>query len=171
VATLTAFKFDSPDGARKAFDALIALQRQQPMPLIDVAVVSWPKGKSRPSTHQADVQVGSNSLDGAFWGMLFGLIFFEPVLSRRAYWKGSALAVALTEVGVDDNFTYQIRSRVTEGTSALFAIADDALADRVVEASGGLRPELMATNLARDHETKLRYVFAQDGLPARETPS
>ncbi|MGH7824456.1 MAG: DUF1269 domain-containing protein [Candidatus Binatia bacterium] len=163
MATLTALKFDNADGAEKALEILFVLQGQQFMPVVDAAVVSWPKGKSRPSTRQAVPTTGPSMLDGAFWGMLFGLIFFVPVLGAGVRMGTAALAGALTDVGIDDTFVYQVRSKVTEGTSALFIISRDAVMDRVVETSGSRKPELIATNLPRDQEARLRYLFAQPG--------
>jgi uncharacterized membrane protein len=169
VATITAFKFDAADGARKALDSLILLQAQRPMAVIDAAAVCWPKGKSRPSTQQATPPVGPITLDGVFWGMLFGSIFFEPVIGRTTRWRRSALASALTDIGVDDSFIYQIRSRVTEGTSALFILARNAVMDGIGEASTGAKPVLIATKVLRDQEAKLRYLFAIPGTPPNDT--
>jgi uncharacterized membrane protein len=170
MATLTAFKFDDPHGAEKALEMLCMLQGQQLVSIVDAAMVCWPKGKSRPSTRQAVSGNGDSMLDGAFWGMLFGLIFFMPVLGGVRVRSG-LLASALADVGIDDNFIYQVRSKVNEGTSALFIIARDAVMDRVVETSTGTKPELIATNLPRDQEARLHLLFARAMVVPTSTPS
>jgi uncharacterized membrane protein len=68
----------------------------------------------------------------------------------------------MVDVGIDDNFIKQTRAEVTEGTSALFLLSQDAVIDRVaseVEAAG-LRPKLISTNLSQAEEEKLREAFA-----------
>jgi len=47
---------------------------------LDTAVVRWAKGARKPRTRQMLNLTGMTTLDGAFWGMLFGLIFFVPFL-------------------------------------------------------------------------------------------
>jgi uncharacterized membrane protein len=160
MATLTAFRFDTVDGAEHALQVLFMLEQQQVISVLDTALVSWPKGKNRPSTRHAVAANGTTMLDGTFWGMLFGLIFFVPVLSGGLRSGTVGMAAALSDVGIDDNFIYEVRSKVTEGSSALFLLSRDALVDRIVEASQGVKPDLIATNLPPEQEMKLRNLFA-----------
>ena len=157
MATLTAFRFDTVDGADNALGA-VPLQDQQFMTLLDAALVSWPKGKNRPSTRQVIPPTGSQPLDGTFWGMLFGLIFFVPVLDAGHRAETDRLTSALSDVGIDENFIYHVRSRLTEGTSALFVLSRDAVTD-INNASTGKKPDVIAINLRRDEEIKLRNLF------------
>ena len=60
MATLTAWKFETADGAQKAEQTLIALSKQELIQLLDAATVSWPAGKKKPKTKQLE------SLTGAF---------------------------------------------------------------------------------------------------------
>ena len=46
---------------------------------MDAAIVTWPQGRKKPKTYQAVSTVGIGALGGAFWGMLFGLIFLAPL--------------------------------------------------------------------------------------------
>lgn len=54
-----------------------------------------------------------------------------------------------------------MRGAVTEGTSALFLMTSEAVLDRVADAMKGTKFEIMATNLSREQEEKLREAFAQ----------
>ena len=63
--------------------------------------------------------------------------------------------------GIDDDFIKQVRSAVTEGTSALFLMTSDAVMDRVSERMKNLKFEIIATNLTKEQEDKLREVFAE----------
>ena len=80
MATLTVWKFDTPDGAERATETLADLQKQELIKVHDAAVVSWPEGKKKPKTRQLSGLAGAGALGGAFWGLLFGLLFFVPLL-------------------------------------------------------------------------------------------
>ena len=159
MATLTAFRFDSVDGADSALGVVPMLQQQQSFAILDAALVSWPKGKNRPSTRQVVLPTGTQLLDGTFWGMLFGLIFFVPVLDTGRREEMERLTSALSDVGIDEDFIYQLRSKLTEGTSALFILSRDALMDKINDVSKGKKPDLIAINLRRNDEMKLRDLF------------
>ena len=77
-ATITAFKFDTPDGAEQMLDLVKDLSKQQLITLQDAAIVTWPQGKKKPKIRQLQSLAGAGALGGAFWGMLFGLIFGVP---------------------------------------------------------------------------------------------
>ena len=75
MATLTAWAFDTVDGAEQASQRLQALQSQELIKIQDAAVVSWEQGKKKPKTRQLSNMTAAGALGGTFWGMLFGLIF------------------------------------------------------------------------------------------------
>jgi uncharacterized membrane protein len=167
MATLRAFRFDTVDGADSALGVVPMLQEQELITILDAALVSWPKGKNRPSTRQVVLPTGTQLLDGTFWGLLFALIFFVPVLDTGRREEMERLTCALSDVGIDEDFIYQLRSKLTEGTSALFVLSRDAVMDKINDASKGKKPDLIAINLRRDDEMKLRNLFG----PARSTPT
>jgi len=88
-------------------------------------------------------------LSGAFWGMLFGLIFFVPILGLAVGAAMGALTGSMSDIGINDEFIRSVRSKVTEGTSALFLMTSDAVKDRVAEAIKGMKFELIASNLSK----------------------
>jgi uncharacterized membrane protein len=73
---------------------------------------------------------GAGATSGAFWGMLFGLIFFIPSFDLVAGAAIGALAGSMTHMGINEDFIKYIHSKVTEGTSALFLMTSDAVEDR-----------------------------------------
>src|SRR5262249_9107408 len=95
MATLTVWKFNTPDGDDAALRTVEDLQRQELIKVQDAAVVSWPPGKSKPKTHQLHSLKGVGALGGAFWGLLFGLIFFVPILGVAIGAATGALAGSL----------------------------------------------------------------------------
>jgi uncharacterized membrane protein len=164
MATLTVFKFDTPDGADRMESVAMNLQQQQLITVQDAAVVSWPQGKKKPKTRQLHNMAGFGALEGAFWGMLFGLLFFVPFLGMAVGAGLGALVTSFADVGISDKFIKQVQSQVTPGTSALFLLTTNAVMERALEAikAAGLQPELIATNLTTEQENKLREVFASE---------
>ena len=164
MTTLTAFEFNTVDGADRMSGLLQELQRQQLIQVHDAAIVSWPVGKKKPKTRQLHNMAGAGALTGAFWGMLFGLLFFVPFLGLAIGAGIGAMAGAFADVGIDDKFIKQVQSKVTEGTSALFLLTSGAVMDRVIDAirAAGLQPELIASNHSSEQEAKLRELFAEE---------
>lgn len=160
MATLTVWKFSDPEGAGKAVEILEGLQKEALINVQDAATVTWEEGKKKPRTTQLSSLTGAGAMGGAFWGLLFGLIFFIPLIGMAVGAAAGALSGSMADVGIDDDFIGSVRSQITPGTSALFAMTSDAVVDKVHEAFGGMNAELIHTNLSADEEAKLRDVFA-----------
>ena len=162
MATVTVLKFSTADGAKNVLGQVQALQKQQLIKVHDAAIVSWPTGKRSPKTRQLVDLVGIGATSGMFWGMLLGLIFFTPLFGMAVGAAFGALGGAFRDYGIDDDFIKRVRSQVTEGTSALFLMTSDAVMDQVVDAMKGVKFEIIATNLSKEQEHKLREAFGQD---------
>ncbi len=163
MATLTAWKFDTVEGAAHAESILVGLSKQELIQIHDAARVEWRDGKKKPKTHQSTSLAGVGALGGAFWGLLFGLLFFAPLLGMAIGAGSGALAGSFGDVGIDDDFIDAVKASVTPGTSALFLLSSDAVLDKVVDAFADEKPELIRTNLSNDEEAKLRAVFEDEG--------
>ena len=161
MATISGFKFDTPDGAEKMVGLVESLSKQQLIALIDAASVSWPEGKKKPKTKHLGDMTGEGALGGAFWGMLFGLIFFVPFFGMAVGAALGALVGHYSNYGIDKDFIKAARDKVTEGTSAVFLMTSDAVTDKVTDAikDSGLEFELFYTNLSNEQETQLRQDF------------
>lgn len=162
MTTLTVLKFETPEGATKALHLVQDLSKKQLITLHDAAIVTWPEGKKKPKTEQLHSLAGAGALSGAFWGMLFGLLFFVPIFGLVVGAALGSLTGSMADVGIDDNFIRSVRSKVTEGTSALFLMTSGAVRDKVAEAMKDLKFELIASNLSKEEEDKLRAVFAEE---------
>ncbi len=161
MATLTAWRFETPGGAEEAARLLQKLSTESLITVHDAATVSWEEGRKKPRTRQLHNLAGAGALGGAFWGLLFGLIFFVPLLGMAVGAASGAISGALTDVGIDDGFINRVRERVTPGTSALFLLSSDAVMDKVREAFASREAELLFTNLDSAEEERLREVFAE----------
>src|SRR5690348_10385639 len=104
MATMTVWKFPTPDGAEGAEDTLKRLEKQDLIKVHDAAIVSYPEGAKKPKTRQLSNLTGAGALGGAFWGMLFGLIFLVPLLGAAVGAGIGALTGSLADVGIDDDF-------------------------------------------------------------------
>jgi uncharacterized membrane protein len=163
MATLTIWRFDSPDGAHHAARRVQSLARSQLISIHDAAVVWWPPDRKRPKLRQLNDLKGRGALSGAFWGMLFGLIFLMPLVGAAVGAAAGAAGGALSDVGIDDDLIRQIRERLNPGTSALFLLTSGAVVDKVRDVfTAEERPDLMFTNLPPEHEEALREIFAEE---------
>lgn len=163
MATLSALKFNDPDGADRVLLALQGMQEREMITLEDAAVVSWPQGNKKPTTRQLHSTSGAGAMGGAFWGFLFGLIFFVPFLGAAIGAGMGALSGSMADVGISDDFIKQVREKVTEGTSALFALTSGASApDRIIDELRQYDVEIISTNLPEEQEKQLREAFAQE---------
>jgi uncharacterized membrane protein len=162
MTTLTVLKFETADGAEKTLETIKDLSKQHLINLHDAAIVTWPHGKKKPKTQQLTNLTGAGALSGAFWGMLFGLIFFIPIFGLAMGAAMGAFAGSFTDIGINDNFIKSVRSKVTEGTSALFLMTSDAVKDRVFETMKEFKFELIASNLSKEEEEKLRAAFEEE---------
>lgn len=162
MATLTAWKFDSPTGADDASEKLQAMQKEQLITIYDAATVSWSPSSTKPTTRHLQHLIGSGALGGTFWGFLFGLIFFVPILGAAIGAATGALAGSLSDAGIDDDFIEQTRGKIGPGSSALFLLSSDAVVDKIKDRFPGGHAELIRTSLSKEQEQALRKAFEPD---------
>jgi uncharacterized membrane protein len=159
MATLTAWKFNTPHGADDALARLEKLHNEMLINLHDAAVVSWEVGHKKPKTRELHDTTARGALGGAFWGMLFGLIFFVPFLGLAIGAASGALFGSMRDVGISDAFIRDVREKVTPGTSALFVLSTGAVYDKVAAEFSDAEAELIRTNMSDEQEAKLRGAF------------
>jgi uncharacterized membrane protein len=162
MASLTVFKFATPEGANQMLEKIQSLQKMQLITVQDAAIVTWPVGKDKPKTKQLVSMAGMGAMQGAFWGMLFGLIFFVPFFGLAVGAAMGALGGKMADYGIDDNFIKTTREKVTEGTSALFLLTSGAVLDKVTDELKGYEFELIASNLTKEQEEQLMAAFAEE---------
>jgi uncharacterized membrane protein len=162
MAIFTVWQFDSIGGAAKALARLERLQRLNGVEVRDAALVSWRPGIDAPATSQFPDLRGAAAIGGAFWRILFGLIFFVPLLGL-AVGPSAPLAESLVDVGIGDAFVDEVRGHVRPGTSALFLLSSRAAADELFEELGSGRGFacLIHTMVSDEQEARLRESFAE----------
>jgi uncharacterized membrane protein len=160
MAHLTVWKFNTADGAETTLGKLAELQKQHLIQIVDAAIVTWPTGKKKPKTRQAINLTAVGALDGAFWGMLFGLIFFVPIFGLAVGALSGALGGHFNDYGINDDFIKDVRTKVTEGTSALFLMSEQETIDKVLDEMTDESMELIQSNLSKEQEEKLKEHFS-----------
>ncbi|HET8522788.1 MAG TPA: DUF1269 domain-containing protein [Thermomicrobiales bacterium] len=91
--------------------------------------------------------------------MLFGLLFFVPLLGAAVGAATGALIGHFTDIGIDNHFVDRVQHQVTPGTSALFLLSSNEVADRLANTFKEAHAELIASNLSQAQESKLHEVF------------
>ena len=95
--------------------------------------------------------------------MLFGLLFFAPLLGVIVGATAGAISGKFTDYGISDSFIQDVQSKVTEGTSALFLLTGQVTVDKVSAAfAPEEKGELIQSNLSTEQETKLREDFGSE---------
>ena len=162
MATLTVFKFATPEGAGQMLEKVQSIQKMELIKIQDAAIVTWKQGQKAPKTKQLVNMAGMGAMQGAFWGMLFGMIFFVPFFGLAVGAAMGALSGKMADYGISDEFIKTTREKVTEGTSALFLMTIDAVQDKVLAELKGYDFELIASNLTKEQEDQLRAAFAEE---------
>src|SRR5688500_19428112 len=104
MATMSVWQFPTANGAAIAEETLKDLQRKELIQVHDAAIVTWPENAKKPKTRQLRSLTGAGALGSAFWGMLFALIFFVPLLGMAIGAGMGALTGSMSDVGIDDAF-------------------------------------------------------------------
>jgi uncharacterized membrane protein len=160
---MTVWRFSDPTDVDVAENELLSLQARGVLAVLDGAVVSWPREYRRPAIRQLRNSTGVSTFGTAFWGLLFGITFYVPVIGAAlGAAVGTLLTGSMTSVGVDHSFIDDIRRRITPGTSALFLLGDNLVIDKISHAfNGRLSTELLQTNLSSEQAARLRETFSE----------
>jgi uncharacterized membrane protein len=161
MATFTAWKFDTPEGAAHAQDLLEAAEAEHLVKVLDHAVVTWPEGEKAPRTRQGRDSQKRGTGRGAFWGLLFGSVFLMPVVGAAVGASVGALRYLGQGVSLTQEQIEEIRTQLVPGTSALFAITDEGNLDRLGERFRGMHTTLVATNLTPAERSTVMELFGE----------
>jgi uncharacterized membrane protein len=177
MTTLTVWKVDSEGGARGAVQVLERLQKEELLQVVDAAIVTWPPDRKKPKSRARPRPPGTGAAPARPSSYAAWEERARSVAPSGAYrsdcsssshcseWRSArrrALAGSMTDIGIDDDFVRKVRDEVTPGTSALFVMSANVVADRVLGEFKGTGAHLASSNLSTEQETKLREVFAED---------
>jgi uncharacterized membrane protein len=159
MTTFTVWKFEDPAGAEHAAAILKSAEDDGLVTVVDHAVMTWPEGADKPETRHAHDDAKHGAAWGAFWGVLTGALFAVPVVGGVVGIALGALAKSTEGTGITKDDLARIRTEIVEGTSALFAVTEDADLDRLGERFRGSDQTLITTNLTDAERDSLLETF------------
>lgn len=138
MSSLIAVGFKDEFTADDVVQKLRKLQQEHLIDLEDAAIVIRNKdGKVR--IKQTQELTTSGALSGGFWGLLFGFIFFNPLLGWAVGAVAGGISGALTDIGIDDNFIREVGGTIEPSTSALLYWSEVPLPIRCLKNSVNLK--------------------------------
>ena len=159
MTTFTVWKYETPDGAAHAESQLLSAASAGVVKVVDHAVMTWPEGADKPELLHKRDDAKRGAAWGALWGILGGALFLIPV-AGLAFGAGiGALAKATSGAGITKNDLERIRTEITEGTSALFLVTEEANLDRLGERFHARDAKLISTNLTEAERETLLETF------------
>ena len=158
MSELIVIGYDTPDQAEEARAELFTMSKEYLVEVADAVVaVADDKGNIKLNQMVNTWTVGATG--GAFWGMLIGLIFFNPLLGVAVGAGAGALSGALTDYGIRDDFMKDVASILQPGQAALFMMTRRDASDRVIARLGEHGGRVLRTNLDTDADNHLRRAF------------
>jgi uncharacterized membrane protein len=153
-------EFDNEQAAFEIRAEIAKMQKEYLIQKKDILVVTKnEQGKIR--LHQAVNLTAAGAIGGTFWGMLIGMIFFNPLLGAAMGAGAGALAGRLRDIGISDDFMKEVAENLTKGTSALFILIRKATSNKVLDRlqQKGFKGKVLQTSLTVDAEDELRKVL------------
>ena len=160
MSTLAVITYPQEGTAAEAAASLARMQESYLIQLDDIAwVTKKPDGKLK--LHQGTSLTGAAAAGGAFWGFLFGLIFLVPLFGMAVGASTGALAAKLSDFGIDDKWIKDVAGAIPAGGSALFVMARNTNAERVLPEMAKFGGTLIKTNLSTEQEQALSEALTQ----------
>jgi len=160
MSDLIAVLFDDEHTALEMRAELAKLQKEYLIEMDDVVVVTK-DAEGKIKLHQAVNLTAAGALSGGFWGMLIGMIFFNPLLGLAVGAGAGAISGKLADIGIDDKMMKDMAESFKPGNSALFVLVRKMTADKVLDdlkAFAG-KGKILRTSLTKDKEDELRKVL------------
>lgn len=161
MSRLIVIGFDDEADAFAFRQDLVKAQSEYIIKLEDAVVVTRPS-QGEYQLHQALNLTAAGAVGGAFWGGLIGMLFLNPLLGAAVGSASGALAGSGTDYGIPDDFIRQIGKTVPVGRAAVFVLASELNADKLLprlQERYGARAEVIQTSLTDADESRLRQAF------------
>ena len=100
--------------------------------------------------------VASETRWGMVWELLFGVLFFAPVLGMAVGAGLAGLMARVERMGVDEDFQRQVRDMLQPGTSALFMVVEEVTPETAVEAVSRYGGRVVTSSLCERSERALQ---------------
>ena len=161
MSNLVVIGFDDEQQAFELRAKLAKLQKEYLIEMEDIVVVTK-DDKGKVKLHQAVNLTAAGAMSGTFWGMLIGMIFFNPLLGAAVGAGAGALSGKLSDIGINDNFIKELSESFKPGCSAVFVLVRRSTPDKVLEELKDFKGKVLKTSLSADKEDALRKVLEAD---------
>jgi uncharacterized membrane protein len=132
-----------------------------------VFVTKTENGKVR-VIETTDPSTGQAAMGGAFWGLLFGVLLFVPVLGMAIGAGTAAIVSKLTDTGVSHEFIQQLRGSIEPGHVYLAALVSHVDSERALAEMrrwAGMA-ELVSANIPAERFQALKDVLDEVDVTA-----
>lgn len=159
MSELIVIGYDDAQTAEGARSGLFEMSKEY---LVDVsdAVVAVADENGKIKLNQMVNLWTTGAAGGAFWGLLVGVLFFNPLLGIAVGAAAGGLSGALSDYGINDKFMKDVAAMLKPGQAALFMMVRTTASERVVDNLASHGGEVLRTNLDASHEQKVRDAFA-----------
>lgn len=164
--SLVVLGFDSELAAQEMLTSLTRMTTEGTLLLQDaVFVTKNAKGKIRVA-QTTDPSPGQAAWSGAFWGLLFGILLFVPVIGMAIGAGTAALLAKLVDTGIDDNFVKQLRDGIEPGKVYLAVLVSHVNRDRALEEMSRYAgmATVVSTNMPAEAESALGEALSSHDL-------
>lgn len=158
MAELIVVAYDTPANAEAARKELFGMAKEYLVEVAD-AVIATADEEGNIKLDQMVNMWTVGATGGAFWGLLAGLIFFNPLLGMAVGAGAGAVSGGLTDYGINDDFMNDVSGALQPGQAALFMMMRTEASDRVIERLGEKGGRILRTNFDTDAENHLRTHF------------
>lgn len=131
--SLVVLEFDDQLAAQEMLTALMRMTNEGTLLLQDAVFVSKNDRGKVHVTQTTDASPGQAAWGGAFWGLLFGIVLFVPVVGMAIGAGTAALLAKLVDTGIDDKFVKGLRESIQPGKVYLAALVSHVNRDKALE--------------------------------------
>ena len=120
---ITVLSFDSRLAADEALTAALRLQSEGKILIEDAVFVTKGQDGKAHVRETTDPSIGQSALGGAFWGLLFGILFMVPFAGLAIGAGSAALVAKIRDTGVNDDFIKTVKQNIEAGKTNLILLA------------------------------------------------
>ena len=166
MADLIAIAFDDQKKAFELRARLTELQKEYLIDMEDVVVVTK-DSDGKVKLHHAVNLTAAGAVGGGFWGLLIGMLFFNPLLGAAVGAGAGALSGYFTALGIDDDFMKKLGESLRPDGAAVFVLVRKVTGDKVIAALSDFAGtgKILRTSLNKDSEESLRALFEKQPTP------
>lgn len=158
MSELIVIGYEQESEADAARDELLGMAREYLVDVADAVVaVADRSGKIKLNQMVNLWTVGATG--GAFWGLLIGFLFLNPLLGVALGAGAGALSGAFSDYGINDRFMREVADVLQPGQAALFMMVRQNASDKVIDRLGKWGGRVIRTNLDTSKEAALRLAF------------